>query len=92
MTTTMLWQVICDLATREYEVLGQADGDEELITRCEFINSRLAQEGRHMRAHSPLVSQTSLEDVRREMHVSGLRERPGLLVRRLAEAGWVRSA
>jgi hypothetical protein len=83
-----LWQVFCDLETREYEILGQASSDDELMAKGQFINSRLPPHRRRTRVHSPLVEQTSLEALHRELQITGLKESRGLLQRRLTELGW----
>jgi len=88
MAAMHLWQVFCDLETREYEVLGQAGDDGDLIAKGNFINSRLPKTRRRVRVHSPLVEQTTLTALHQEMQATGLRESPGAMQRRLSELGW----
>jgi hypothetical protein len=87
-----LWQVFCDLETREYEVLGQASDDADLIAKGDFINSHTPKPRRQVRVHSPLVEQTTLAALHQEMRATGLRESPGAMQRRLKELGWAGSS
>jgi hypothetical protein len=88
MKDTLLWQVFCDLETREYEILGQAADDADLLAKGAFVNSHLLPQRHKTRVHSPLVGQTPLRDLHTELQATGLRESRGLLQRRLNELGW----
>jgi hypothetical protein len=88
MNDTLLWQVFCDLETREYEILGQAADDADLMAKGAFVNSRLPPRRHKTRVHSPLVAQTPLPTLHTELQATGLCESRGLLQRRLDECGW----